>query len=500
LLLITADRPPELHDTGANQTISQAQLFSTMVAWHFNLPVPDDRIELTFVFTTIDQAVHRARSTSGPVHLNCMFAEPLMSGSARSNWRDPRAVDRPYTTYSMPSSEPSEQIVEEVASSIVGATNGVIVVGPLQAATNRSAISSLSDNLGWPILADIQSGVRFAWANHQLPSTVRHYDLVLDCVETKKNSTLFTPDVVLHLGGRLTSKAYLRQLSTQPPAACIHVAEHPRRIDPAHTVTSRIQAAPDHFCSALDNALHNIVGSGSYRFNGTRATTLVDAGQAVAQAVTAVLGTETDANEPALAADLIELLPPEWRVFSGSSMPIRDLDTFAQSANRRPEPLTVGSNRGASGIDGAISSAIGYACGANAPIAALVGDLSVLHDLGSLSMIAQSPQPIVIVVANNNGGGIFNFLPTLTDQRDVFEHYFATPHGHRFEHACRMFNLDYYQPVTRSESREVLKQCFFDERSAVIEITTDREQNLSLHQRLRENACTAIDTCTRVEG
>lgn len=492
LLLITADRPPELRDTGANQTIDQSHLFGNGVAWRFDLPVPDARIDPAMVLTTVDQAVHRSRVAAAPVHLNCMFAEPLLSEDECTDWDDIRTADRPYTTYSVAPTGPSEEAVDETTTAVRAAVGGVLTVGPLPASTDRSAVTSLASTLGWPVIADIQSGVRFGWADWPAPSTVQHHDLVLGYAGFTDARPLSAPDVIVHLGGRLTSKAYLGLLGIRPPAVYVHVTEHPRRIDPEHIVTNRIQAAPDYFCTALDANLRGAAGPGAHYLAGAGAKDLIDAGHTAARAVTAVLGAEPDANEPALAADLIELLPPGWGAYGGSSMPVRDLDTFAEAATWQRSPLVIGANRGASGIDGAIASAVGYACGLNSPVAALVGDLAILHDLGSLSLLARSPQPVVLAIANNNGGGIFSFLPSLTSQDDVFERYFATPHGYHFEHVCRMFDLDYHQPRTRTETREVLRQCFATAQSAVIEITTDRKKNLALHRKLRDEAGAAI--------
>ena len=491
LLLLTADRPPELRDTGANQTIDQPDLFGRAVAWRFDVPVPDARIDPAAVLTTVDQAVHRARTAAAAVHLNCMFAEPLLDDEPAERI-DRGAGRRPYTAYAAAPAEPPREAVAEAAAAVRGATAGVLAVGPLPAAADRSAIASLAAALGWPVLADIQSGLRVAWADRPALPIVRHHDLVL----AHAGAALPAPDVVLHLGGRLTSKAYLGLLGSRRPATCVHVAEHPRRIDPEHVVTSRIQAATDRFCALLEAELRGAGGP-----PGAGAHDLADAGAAAAGAVAAVLDAEPfrqragDRRRPDRAA-----AGRLGRLTRGSSMPIRDLDTFAEAAVARAAPLVVGANRGASGIDGAIASAVGLAKGLRAPVGALVGDLAVLHDLGSLAELARSPQPVVLVVVNNDGGGIFSFLPALTSQDDVFERCFGTPHGYRFEHACRMFDLDYHRPETRAAARGALQRCFAAGRPAMIEINTDRKGNLALHRRLGAEVGAAIEARARSGG
>lgn len=486
LLLLTADRPPELRDTGANQTIDQPDLFGHAVAWRFDLPVPDARIDTAALLTTVDQAVHRAR-TAAAVHLNCMFAEPLLDDEPAESF-DREAGRRPHTAYAEAPADPTAEAVAEAAVALCGAAAGVLAVGPLPAAADRRTIASLAAALGWPVLADIQSGLRHAWVGRPAIATVRHHDLVL----AHAGRALPAPDAVLHLGGRLTSKAYPGLLGSHRPAACVHVAEHPRRIDPEHVVTSRIQAAADRFCALLEAEVRD-----AGRPASAGAAHLTDAGAAAAEAVAMVLGAEPAVNEPTIATDLIELLPAGWGVFGGSSMPIRDLDTFAEASAPRAAPLAVGANRGASGIDGAVASAVGFAAGLRAPVGALVGDLAVLHDLGSLAVLARSSQPVVLVVVNNDGGGIFSFLPALAGQDDVFERCFGTPHGYRFEHACRMFDLDYHRPATRATARAALERCFAAERPSLIEVTTDRGENLALHRRLGAEVGVAIEALAR---
>ena len=178
LVLLTADRPPELRDTGANQTIDQPDLFGRVVAWRFDLPVPDDRITASTVLTIVDQAVYRARSAEAPVHLNCMFAEPLLDNETTS------AIDRgtgrrPYTSYATAPNDPPIESVVETAIAVRSATDGVLAIGPLPITVDRTVIADLASTLGWPVLADIQSGLRPAWVNQPPIKIICHHDLVL---------------------------------------------------------------------------------------------------------------------------------------------------------------------------------------------------------------------------------------------------------------------------------------------------------------------------------
>ncbi len=187
-------------------------------------------------------------------------------------------------------------------------------------------------------------------------------------------------------------------------------------------------------------------------------------------------------SEPGIAASLTGLLPEEHALFVASSMPIRDVDMFGAATG----PLRrVAANRGASGIDGTVASAFGYHLGAGVPLTLLTGDLALLHDLNSLALVAD--HPIIVVVINNRGGGIFNFLP-IAEHAEVFEPWFTTPHRWSFESAATMFGLRYEHPTTVEEFESAYAGAAASGQATLIEIETDRRENRRLHARLRDEA------------
>jgi 2-succinyl-5-enolpyruvyl-6-hydroxy-3-cyclohexene-1-carboxylate synthase len=180
-----------------------------------------------------------------------------------------------------------------------------------------------------------------------------------------------------------------------------------------------------------------------------------------------------------------------------NSMPIRDLDMYAVATHHPPSTIhqpRIGANRGTSGIEGAIAAATGFAVGLQAPVTAIVGDLSSLYDLNSFALLQRNIQPVIVVIINNDGGGIFSFLP-IAKSTEIFDTYFGTPHGVNFSHAAAMFELDYYHPQTPDELVRDYNRALVvggaspteNRRSAIIEVTTDRTENLQFHQALDLN-------------
>jgi 2-succinyl-5-enolpyruvyl-6-hydroxy-3-cyclohexene-1-carboxylate synthase len=207
----------------------------------------------------------------------------------------------------------------------------------------------------------------------------------------------------------------------------------------------------------------------------------------------------TKLTEPLIARTISELIPNQYGLWVSNSMPIRDLDMYAvhhpllalsvvvRVASRREVSTIhyprIGANRGTSGIEGAIAAATGFAVGLQAPVTAIVGDLSSLHDLNSFALLQRNTQPVIVVIINNDGGGIFSFLP-IAKSTEIFDTYFGTPHGVNFSHVAAMFGLDYYHPQTSDELIRDYQRALVDRRSAIIEVTTDRSENLQLHQAL----------------
>ncbi|MBT9315814.1 2-succinyl-5-enolpyruvyl-6-hydroxy-3-cyclohexene-1-carboxylic-acid synthase [Leptothoe spongobia] len=493
LIILSADRPPELHQTGANQTIQQRHLYGRHVQWEFELPCPDFQIAPQMPLTTVDQVVYRARrAPGGPVHLNCQFREPLaptdqtsiadMDGMFERDYLAPlqnwQARSTAYSHYGQSVTVPLAPDITHLAETLNQTQRGLLVVGQLAHKAEQQAVLTLAKQLNWPVFADIQSGLRL---NSTLPTIVPYFDQLW----LLENYQQWSVETVLQIGGRLISKRFLQWLTHHPPQQHIVIANNPERHDPAHTVSLRLEADLGHLMEPLLPQLHA-------RGVETWVTELVNASQHIHSIVDQVLLSQSAINEPAIARLVSRQLPPGHGLYLANSMPIRDMDMYgAPEGNIK----IVGCDRGTSGIEGAIAAAAGFAMGQQTPVTLLVGDLSLLHDLNSLAVLKSLAQPVIVIVINNDGGGIFSFLP-VAQCDDVFEPYFGVPHDLTFKTASQMFTLDYYCPQTLADFTQVYTTALDHQCSAVIEVVTDRHKNLALHQTLQQQIVKELQPAT----
>ncbi len=446
LLLLTADRPPELRDCGANQAIRQPGIFGSYVRWSFDFPCPTPDVPIRWIGSTVAHALDMA--ADGPVHLNCMFREPL------ARWVEPAAGGSPPDALPpLPRTADSLRVPRDAVPVHGGRT--IVIVGRCLPREARAA-RQLAAQWRAVFLADATSGL------HDVP-----FDLAIGRQE------LPHPETVIHVGGRITSSKWHQYVSEFPPPHYLHLSPHAPRIDPHHvrTITLRCEIEPG---LAAITLTHPCPDDFSIPWNSTLTRTC--------DVLQRYFAESSELSEPSVAYDLTSRLPSGHAVLLGNSMPIRDVETFG----RWPEgtDVCIGANRGASGIDGTIASAVGLALGSGRPTIALVGDLAFLHDLNSLAMVRTCPIPIQIVLLNNNGGGIFHFLP-VAETHSHFESLFAMPHElDDFRAAADLFGLAYERPVTREDFQRTLDRWNRDGERGILEVQTDRRQNAELHRHL----------------
>jgi len=472
LIALTADRPPELRHTGANQTIDQLNLYGKYVRWSYDLPCPDEKIDPHELLTMIDRAVSRTRlAPFGPVQLNCPFREPLAplnDGSDLSacvnqleNWYNSgKPLDEDSPT---PVTLPDDQI-SAIAKMVANARCGLILAGRLDNETQRTAVRSLGKKLGWPLLADITSGLRFDSSDH----IIHHYDLLLTSEVFEKK---VRPSAILHFGGRFVSKRLLEFIERAAPANYILVNESPDCLDPARRVTDKIVCGIVAFCESLRARVSYSTANSCF--------SRWQAGNGVARKIiSSECESASEITEAAVARHISRRLADNTGLFLASSMPVRDLDIFGDVSDNA---VAVAANRGASGIDGTIASATGFAAGLDRPVTLLIGDLAFLHDLNSLALLHKISPPVAVVVLNNDGGGIFQHLP-VAGLPDVFEKYFITPHGLTFAHAAEMFDLPYCRVNDMESLEEAYELSQQSANSSIIEISLDRGRSLSFYR------------------
>ncbi len=469
LLILSADRPPELRETGANQTIRQPNLFGDYPRWQFDLPTPTPDIDLAFVRTTADQAVYRAASRpAGPVHLNCPFREPLTDKTAATPSRNGVAQSGPTTRYTAATAmDPSA--LGELADQLHGIECGLVVAGRLRTRGEGEAAARLAEALGWPLLPDIGSQVRLSTVSDVACPA---YDQLLGSEAFRQEHA---PEAVLHLGGRSTSKRLAQFIAASRPSPFVVVRDDPFRFDPDHLVTDRIEADVTGFCDALAGLFGAQRGATEWGAAWRRASDVAT------RTLDTYFAETHHLTEPAIAR--LAAQHAGGGLILAASMPVRDADAFTADGS-----ALVTSNRGASGIDGTVATAAGFARGLGAPVTLLIGDLALLHDLNSLALLRDGP-PVTVVAINNDGGGIFHFLP-IAEQTDVFEPYFGTPHGLGFEHAARMFGLPYHRPESLTAFEDALTQ---STGSNLIEVRTDRVANKALHDELLARVAAAVE-------
>ena len=444
LIAITADRPPELHGWGAPQQLDQHRLFGAH-AWFAELGLPDP-----LTLPHLRATVARALGQDGPVHLNAPFREPLTPAPEAL----PAVRDEPAVRHlkARPVAE-----VREIAAALSQRPRGLIVCGPRDARDELpSAVRELSQALGYAVLADAASGVDDA---------VAHADLIL---RNDAWARALVPDAVIRVGGAISSKLVQSWLEQAGYTAIVHERGEP--VDPQHRSAAVIPGDAPSVCRAL--AAHA-------RARGSLAALFEQAERRARGALEAAFadapwGEPLIAREAALAADLL---------YVSSSMPVRDVDAFAP---RRGRVLV---NRGLNGVDGILSSAAGAAAVTGARALALVGDLALLHDLGGLVAAARLRLPLTAVCVNNDGGGIFHFLP-IARHPERFEELFATPHGLDLEGAARLCGAEFVRVSDGRALRSALQRPATGLR--IIEARTDRTANVSHHRALQSAVIAAL--------
>lgn len=483
LILLTSDRPPELLACGANQAIDQNRIFGDYTRDFVNLPTPTAEIGAEYLLTTVARCMRAALGApAGPVQINCMYREPLapvgppdFGDTYMSNIAEWINSGEPYTTWSLPARSLASTACESVAARAASAKRPLLLVGRLVDPSAQAAVADLAAHLGWPVFPDVCSGLRL---KHSTPNVVPWHDLLLlsDAACEK-----FRPDFVLHAGGAMTSKRLNQYLERVRPDY-VHLADHPLRRDPGHQVGLRLEADVHAACAQLKAVL---------RAQGTsRATRLRGAAESGHRAVIDLLAKNDDLSEIGVAIAVSRARPENGVLFLGNSMPVRDMDTFGAADGAGG---ITAANRGASGIDGNVATAAGYARATGQPAIAVLGDLTALHDLNALALLRDIETPFVLVVVNNDGGGIFSFLP-IAKHGDVFDEFFGTPHGLSFGQAAAMFGLRYVAPGTMSQLTDTVRAALNTRGPTLVEVRTTRASNHELHVEAKDAATLAIDT------
>jgi 2-succinyl-5-enolpyruvyl-6-hydroxy-3-cyclohexene-1-carboxylate synthase len=469
LVVCTADRPPELHDTGAGQTVDQHGIFGGAVRWASDLGPPADVPGAGAAWRSVAaRAVSEAIGPpAGPVHLNLALREPLVPSGAPLVDAPGRTDGRPWTVVTPAEGVPDGPTVARVAAAVEDAPRGLLVAG-WGSRAGADAVAQFAAAAGWPVLADPVSGLRAG------PHAVSTYDALL---RDAGFADAHRPELVVRIGAPTTGKVLTRWLGPEVPQLAIDPDR--ARLDPERAAAELLAVDDDVLLGGVAKAL------GAPRTSDWQA-----AWQSAERAARDALDTTLDAwpelSEPRVARDVVAAVPDGGTLVVASSMPVRDVESFAAPR----DGLRVVANRGVNGIDGFTSTVLGVATVAAGPVVALAGDLCFLHDSNGLLGAVDRGVDAVLVVVDNHGGGIFHFLPQADDPLH-FEEIFATPTTVDIGALARVHGI----PVAEVTEPAAVAAAVTDAVAAggvrVVLARTDRARNVEHHR----EAWAAVANC-----
>lgn len=454
LIVCSADRPFELINVGANQAITQKDIFNHFVCDSFQIPPVSEKTPLESLLTLASHSVFRALSQKSPVHINWMFQEPLaplqsdlgayaISNKIKTWWNSNKA----YTEVTLPKVSSTNMDLSFLKSNKI-----LLIFGSLTENTESTSLLKIAEHLNAPVFCDVQNPLRFK----NFPQNILRFDLLLNLLNIEK------PETILHIGGPLTSKT-LNKFIENFDGEYIQAHDFSTRMDFMHLSKKLIPTSAKELCYAITDKTWTL--DSSYLKNlKTYSDRLENDLQTELQ----------DLNEMSLPYHLVANVK-DANYFIGSSMPIRDLERFAGAG--------LGQfifNRGASGIDGNIATAVGSALASEQKTICILGDQAFLYDVNSLALVKQAPKTVHTIVINNQGGGIFSFLPVAQIDKSTFTKNFTHPHEWNLKSSADMFHLKYAQVKTAKELLNALDS----NESTLIEIKTDIDQNVKLHRDL----------------
>ncbi len=503
LLVLTADRPPELRDVGAAQTIDQQRIYGSHAKWSVDVALPEATpAMLRYARTLACRAVaHSAAVPAGPVHLDLPFREPLVpvAGAAPSGldagdllaWSG-RPDSAPWVAIHDAAPAPSPVAVRTLVTLLAGACRPLIICGPQPDDLLAISLAGLAATLGIPILADPLSQLR--WGAHRRGCVIDRYDAALRHDAT---AAALVPDLIVRVGAPPTSKALLQYVQRHDTVHQV-VVDPARWPDPTLRASHVIHADPRLLADASFAEIARDAVSMSCDDEWLPRWQRLDATTSGALARHA--SSLAEPFEGAALAAVMDAVPAGATLFVSSSMPVRDLDAFAAGDDRFVRVLA---NRGANGIDGVVSTALGAAAALRAegggPLVLVVGDVALYHDLNGLLAVRQHEIDATIVLLNNDGGGIFSFLPQ-AGETEHFEHLFGTPHGLDFSHAAAMYGVRYSRTGTVAELRARLDAAIGAPGVDLVELRTERGRNVQLHHGAWHAVAAALEAGEAVSG
>ncbi|MBD2187574.1 2-succinyl-5-enolpyruvyl-6-hydroxy-3-cyclohexene-1-carboxylic-acid synthase [Pseudanabaena mucicola] len=478
LIVLTADRPPEMRDCGSGQTIDQINIYGKHVRYFFEVGTPEMigfrlRYLRSLIGRTVSIAMGKGDPPAGAVHLNFPFADPMPPFPVPHDVPEDLALSSPEAMRGNPSGAAYSQIIAgmrafdtdtiaAMANQIISHPKGVLVVGVYDAPIGfLEAVRHLARATGYPLLIEATGAHRH--------NEIGHYDSFL---RSQNFCNTHVPELVIRFGAMPTSKSYLLWL--QKHISCQQIVVGSTNSDPTHGLTQALNVDPVSLCQQLAHYLENYAQSiwqdKQWRLDFELAESIAE------HTITESLEKIEELFDGKVYGELAQILPEDSYIYVASSTPIRDLDTFFHC----DRPVTVLANRGANGIDGTISSALGAAWGCDRPMVLICGDLAFYHDLNGLLAAKKYHISLTVILLNNDGGGIFNLLP-IAKFTDTFEEFFGTSHGIDFAPIVKAYDCEYTLIQDWQHFHTTLTNSLNQKGTQVLEIRSDRQRNQELH-------------------
>jgi len=461
LIVISADRPASLINCGANQAIEQQNMFANYPIFFEQIVQPTVDIKANYLLTTIDLGLNKQQNHPAPIHFNIAFAEPLYPTAKTEDYQNYLSSLKSWRTNGLPFTQfINNQLVTAPESTYLSGKKVLLVIAKMDSTKQANAIVQFAKENSFPLLADIQS------SQSSVTNNLHYYDLLL--INENFNTLINQADIIIQFGEQLISKR-LTELMSNFNGELQLVKSGETRIDPNHQLDTRFN------CDTIDWIKAQKVSPSSVNNNWSKALTQYHC--ALAENIIEPFLALQPFSEMTIINQLDNLLLIDKPLVIGNSMPIRLADMFMNC--NQAEVFT---NRGASGIDGLLATAIGVAKKSDKSTTLLIGDSSFLYDLNSLALIKQLHSTFIIIVINNDGGAIFNMLPVPEQQK---ENFYQLPHGLNFKASCEQFSIDYYNPNQLLDFEVSYNQCLHGKHS-LIEVTLENQQSATQLEQLRE--------------
>lgn len=472
IIILTADRPIELTFCDENQTINQSKFYGEYVQGEMNLGAPSFDISPLALTSSISNLIHKSFfPQKGPVHINCPFREPLDSTKIEIPTNYLKLAIEQFkrigasTRYLRLATTPESSEIEEIIKQLKISQSGMLVIGSLNTYDETSIVKKFINTLKWPTYFDVSSSLKYEFNlnDNTLPT--------LDHPEVQDSLISNPPDTIFHIGGRLTSKHYYSFLKQVPSINLITLSQNREKEDPSHHTKIRINA---HINSTLDKILthlsHHQFEEKKFHLNFENFTKqkieLIDNGPLA---------------YPSISKSIIDNIEEQAALYIGNSTVVRSFDAYFSYKVKKQ--LTIATNRGVSGIEGFIASAIGLSEALKRSVYLILGDISFIHDLNSLFLLKNSHYPIKIILINNHSGGIFTLLPVNKDSEVMS--YITSPHEYNFDKAAELIEIDYLRANARDEFNQKFVELKSSNKSTIMEVIVDNEINKAVYDKLK---------------